>query len=113
MITGMSEQNKIVSFVYKQYEQLVNISDIEYIEADEWLCRICTYDREIICAKRLKHLQSIFEKYGFVRCHKGYIVNLAKAAKLTSAKITLKSGKTIPLGRTYKNIVRREFERIV
>lgn len=51
MITGMFEQNKIVSFVYRQYEQLVNISDIEYIEADEWLCRICTYDREIICVR--------------------------------------------------------------
>lgn len=109
----MFEQNKIVSFVYRQYEQLVNISDIEYIEADEWLCRICTYDREIICAKRLKHLQSTFEKYGFMRCHKGYIVNMAKAVKLTSTKIILKSGKTIPLGRTYKNMVRREFERIV
>lgn len=113
MITTILLQNKIINFVYKQCEQFVAVCDIEYIEANEWLCRICTSDSEIICAKRLNYLNSLFAEYGFIRCHKGYIVNMAKIDKINSTKIFLTSGKDIPLGRTYKNIVRREFEKFI
>lgn len=113
MITRTLPQNKTINFVYKQCNQFVDICDIEYIESNEWLCKIYTADDEIICAKRLNYLNSLFAEYGFIRCHKGYIVNMAKIDKINSTKIFLISGKTIPLGRTYKDIVRCEFEKFI
>ena len=103
-------QDNIIDLTYKQQKQQVNIYDIEYIEADEWRCKIYTVCNEFICAKRLRDLSSLLEGYGFIRCHKGYIVNTAMVGKIVSARIFLKSGKDIPLGRAYKKSVRREFK---
>lgn len=103
-------QDNIIDLTYKQQKQQVNIYDIEYIEADEWRCKIYTVCDEIVCAKRLRDLSSLLAGYGFIRCHKGYIVNMAMADKIVSARIFLKSGKDIPLGRAYKESVQREFK---
>ena len=103
-------QDNIIDLTYKQQKQQVNIYDIEYIEADEWRCKIYTVCNEFICAKRLRDLNALLEGYGFIRCHKGYIVNTAMVDKIVSARIFLKSGKDIPLGRAYKKSVRREFK---
>lgn len=100
-------QDNIIDLTYKQQ---VNIYDIEYIEADEWRCKIYTVCDEIICAKRLRDLSSLLSRYGFIRCHKGYIVNTAMIDKIVSARIFLKSGKDIPLGRAYKKSVQCEFK---
>ena len=103
-------QDNIIDLTYKQQKQQANIYDIEYIEADEWRCKIYTVCDEIVCAKRLRDLSSLLAGYGFIRCHKGYIVNTAMVDKIVSARIFLKSGKDIPLGRAYKKSVRREFK---
>lgn len=103
-------QDNIIDLTHKQQKQQVNIYDIEYIEADEWRCKIYTVCDEIVCAKRLRDLISLLAGYGFIRCHKGYIVNMAMVDKIVSARIFLKSGKDIPLGRAYKESVQREFK---
>lgn len=107
---SMILQDNIIDLTYKQQKQQVNIYDIEYIEADEWRCKIYTVCNEIVCAKRLRDLSSLLAGYGFIRCHKGYIVNMAMVDKIVSARIFLKSGKDIPLGRAYKKSVQRIFK---
>lgn len=113
MITILAAQSKIINFEYKQNNQYISIADIEYIEADEWLSRIYTFDNSIVCAKRLKHLQSTLGCYGFLRCHKGYIVNMAKIVKINASKVTLYNGKIIPIGRTYKETVKYRFNKFL
>lgn len=103
-------QDNIIDLTYKQQKQQVNIYDIEYIEADEWRCKIYTVCNKIVCAKRLRDLSSLLAGYGFIRCHKGYIVNTAMIDKIVSSRIFLKNGKDIPLGRAYKKSVQRIFK---
>lgn len=105
----VSVQNTIVNVAYKQFEQTIDISEIEYIEACKWLSIIYTSDKNIVCAKRLKDLQMAFTKYNFIRCHKGYIVNMSKIEKINSKNIFLSSGVIIPIGRTYKETVKQQF----
>ena len=104
----LSVQNKSVNVEYKQVRQTIDVSEIEYIEAREWLSIIYTSDRNIVCAKRLKDLQTTFTKYRFIRCHKGYIVNMSKIVEINSRNIFLSSGTIIPIGRAYKEIVKRQ-----
>lgn len=104
-----SVQNTVVNVEYKQVKQTIDISEIEYIEACEWRSVIYTSDKNIMCAKRLKDLQTAFAKYGFIRCHKGYIVNMSKIAKINSKNIFLSNGIIIPVGRTYKETVKQQF----
>lgn len=104
----LSVQNEVVNVEYKQVRQTIDISEIEYIEAREWLSIVYTSDRNIICAERLKDLQTAFTKYGFIRCHKGYIVNMSKILTTNSRNIFLLSGTIIPIGRAYKEMVKRQ-----
>ena len=105
----LSVQNEVVSVEYKQVRQTIDISEIEYIEACEWLSIIYTSDRNIICAERLKDLQTAFTKYRFIRCHKGYIVNMSKVTEINSRNIFLSSGAVIPIGRAYRDGVKKQF----
>lgn len=107
----LSVQNEIVNVEYKRVRQTIDISDIEYIEAREWLSIIYTSNRNIICAKRLKDLQTAFTKYRFIRCHKGYIVNMSKVATINSRNIFLSNGMIIPIGRAYKEVVKQQFNK--
>lgn len=104
----LSVQNAIVNVEYKQVRQTIDVSEIEYIEAREWLSIIYTSNRNIICAKRLKDLQTAFTKYRFIRCHKGYIVNMSKIATNNSRNIFLSNGTIIPIGRAYRETVKQQ-----
>ena len=46
--------------------------------------------------------------YGFLRVHKGYLVNLAYVQDLQAEKIVMQNGKDIPIGRSYKESVREK-----
>ncbi len=109
----VSIQNTIVNVKYKQFKHTIDILEIEYIEACKWLSIIYTSDKNIMCAKRLKDLYTAFAKYSFIRCHKGYIVNMSKIAKINSKNIFLSSGVIIPIGRTYKETVKQQFARFL
>lgn len=108
----VSVQDNVVNVTYKSSKQTIDVSEIEYIEACEWLSIIYTSDKNIICAKRLKDLQEAFIKYGFIRCHKGYIVNMFKISKINSKNIFLSSGAVIPIGRAYKETVKQQFNNL-
>lgn len=47
----------------------------------------------------------------FLRCHKCYIVNLARIETLSSTVILLNSGKEIPLSRNYRDAIQGAFQR--
>ena len=43
-----------------------------------------------------------FPEHSFVRCHRGYLVNMAHIERFTSNEVTLIDGTRIPIGRNYK-----------
>lgn len=108
---AVSFKNEQLQIIYKSVECKIKLTEIEYIEADEWLCKICTADMNFTCAVRFGKLCGQLSEYGFLRCHKGYAVNIRQVKEAASTKIMLTSGKTIPVGRAYKNSVRDFFEK--
>lgn len=100
----VSLHDKQLRIIYKTEEFNIQLIDIEYIEASEWLCKIYTADMSYICAVRLGKLCHQLSEYGFFRCHKGYAVNIHQVKKATSTKILLTSDRMIPIGKAYKNI---------
>ena len=48
--------------------------------------------------------------YGFVRCHKGFAVNVRHIKSLHSHEIVLDSGRIIPIGRVYKQTIWAAYE---
>lgn len=48
----------------------------------------------------MEKLEAMTEPYGFIRVHKGYIVNYAYIAHVSSNELTLSNGQKIPIGRS-------------
>lgn len=84
--------------------------DIMYIEALGWRSIIYTAaGEEIICGVRLSELGTELLGYGFCRCHRGYVINLAWAEKMRSSEFILRSGTSVPVGRKYKSHAKQCF----
>lgn len=45
---------------------------------------------------------------GFVRCHKSFIVNIDAVRKVGPSELVLRTGRTVPLGKRYREDVKRE-----
>lgn len=57
---------------------------------------------------RMTEAEEMLMPYGFLRVHKGYLVNLAYVQDLQAEKIVMQNGKDIPIGRSYQESVREK-----
>ena len=58
----------------------------------------------------MMRMESTLCQKGFVRCHKGYLVNLEYLVKMRTMELELKYGSehiVIPIGRSYEKDVRK------
>lgn len=86
-------------------------SDVSVIEALNRQLIIHLEDSsETICGK-LSDLVRLLVPYGFVQCHRSYIVNISKINLLKADWIYMSNGKEIPLGRSFKQLVNDAFTR--
>lgn len=90
------------------------VSAVQYCEADGHYV-ILRLDGQAEPARVRATLSEMQRKLGewFVRCHKGYVVNLAQVREIRSNGILLRSGMTIPLGRRYRSQLQEEMVRYV
>ncbi len=95
-------QGEWIRVRYKGNACLVRVEDVEYVEAECYLCKFYTAEHTVIYGKRLGLVCQKLAPHGFVRCHKGFVVNLSKIRKLGAFEIMLQSGRCIPIGRVYK-----------
>lgn len=82
-------------------EHQVPLTQIKYIEGCGNYVIVFTDGREIIVAETMTHMESRLPDDRFIRVHKSFIVSLIRINQIEGNMIRL-SGKTIPIGRTYK-----------
>ena len=82
--------------------------EISFIESDRRKVRI-HQGQEVIEA--YASLAELSEKLppSFVRCHKGFLVNMDYIAELQSADVRLRSGELVPLSQRRRSAVRESF----
>lgn len=74
----------------------INQNEILYIESDRRKLHIYMSRNEIVCYEKLDEIQHRLCDV-FVRCHKSYIVNLTKVARLDSKAFVLYNDTRIPI----------------
>jgi len=91
----------------KQGRQLVHFDDILYFESRERRIYLCTKSRQLPFYDTLERLAEELPEQ-FLRCHKGFIVNMKNIEGVAFAQNTiyLQSGFQIPVSRSYKAAVR-------
>lgn len=90
-----------------QETKLLELYDINYIEADNAYSMIYTLEnKKIICSQRsIKDYEEMLKDKGFFRCHKSYLVNLSHISGLNKregGELILKNQVQIPVARRRK-----------
>lgn len=86
------------------------IKDILYIESEGNYLNIYTSDNIIKVRETMTAMEKELIEKGFIRCHKGYLVNMEHMEELKGQEMILALEgirKTIPVGRSYEKDVRR------
>jgi DNA-binding LytR/AlgR family response regulator len=81
----------------------IMFESIEYIECLSEYVKIHTAERTYVPFASLKELIDQLPSKKFIRIHKSYIISLAHIVSFNHQSVTLKNGKDLPVGRSYKS----------
>lgn len=85
--------------------------DILYFESDGNYIKVKTVDAEYRFRETMQVLENTLVQDGFVRVHKGFLVNQEAVKIINSDMIILTDNSEIPLGRSYQENARRTLMR--
>lgn len=78
----------------------VPVEDILYFEGNG-MYQVLTFrsGKQAQIASRMDHLEKVLQEHGFLRIHKGYLVNYRYITRLDKMEATLTDGKCLPISR--------------
>ena len=90
----------------KVKERLVRLmlSDILYVEADDYYCKVVTEEREYLATKTLKKLGMLLPNDDFLRCHRSYIINVKRVTEIGEIYVFMGKHKA-PISRSKRTLV--------
>ena len=111
--------NKNIVISSKPQSKVINLDNIVYMESLNKkiiLHKISGDLEEVNCV--LKDIYEKVKKYGFIQCHKSYIINLKYVQRFNKLECRLQKDIIIPIGRKYSKDFRRtlmenEFDNII
>ena len=92
------------------------LNDIIYIEAEGNYLVLQLKNDKLRIRETMTNIENKLYGKGFIRCHKGYLVNAGYIEKLKSTEIQLKLGNesmALPIGRSYEKDVRKRILEIL
>ena len=87
------------------------LSEILYFESDGNYLLAFTRERYYRFRETLSALQEVLSGQGFVRVHKGFLVNMAMIKLLSAGQLTLENDSVVPMGRNYGEDARKQIMR--
>jgi DNA-binding LytR/AlgR family response regulator len=86
--------------------RLISRGTILYVQSQGDFVRIVTEDGRYLLRGTLTEIERRWERFGFVRVHRQYVANLAKAVELRplfggTAELSFADGQTIPIARRH------------
>lgn len=104
-------QSEYLSVLVQGKEQMVSLSLVEYFISDARKIGAVTANRKepLWFYGKMNDLENKISKYGFLRCHQSYLVNIQKITGMTSEQIQTLNG-VFPISRKYSTSVREEWE---
>lgn len=101
--------NRVLSFSYKGKHNTVKINDIQWIETIGHGTKIVLADYEVECGKTLNEIEKELQGFGFVRCHRSYIVAVKNVKIQVGQDIHMKNDSIVPLGRQYRKEFKKQY----
>lgn len=89
-------------------EVSILLSDILYFEADGNYLKIHTKTEQYHFRSTVSAAENALEDDGFIRVHKGFLVNLSAVKIIGSEGLILTNGITVPLGKNYAETAKKQ-----
>ena len=89
----------------------VLLNEILYFEADGNYLRLVTGEEEHRIRSTITAVENSLATYGFIRIHKGFLVNWTFIRMMGPDEVQLENGCRLPLGKTYGEEARKLFMR--
>ena len=95
-------------FVRSEYQLVkIDFNEIEYIESVEDYIRIyVTNGKPVMTLMTMKAVLDKLPQNGFARIHRSYIVSLSKIKSVVNRKVTLHSGRELPISNSYVDFIK-------
>lgn len=105
-------QSEYLSVLVQGKEQMLSLNMVEYFTSDARKIGAVTANRKepLWFYGKMNDLENKIAKYGFLRCHQSYLVNIHKITGMTSEQIQTRNG-VFPISRKYGAGVREEWEK--
>ena len=100
------QSDKFYFFITDKKKVKVFAKDIYYIESLKDYVSIHLKDRRIITKFQIGEIDKLLEENTFMRIHRSFIINISKVTAYSATEIEL-DDISLPLGRTYKEMVER------
>lgn len=101
-LEGGDEKNESITFKVDYSSRNILIDTILYVEGLKDYVKIHTSEKPIVVKSTMKAITSSLERYGFVRIHKSYTINLKKVSSYKSNIVIIENGDKIPIGEQFK-----------
>lgn len=103
------EANKVFRFTTEKGDLYIRENEILYLESEGNYSYVQTPKEKKIVCESLKKCEEIVANRDCIRVHKSYLVNMQEIKEVSIAQITIKNGATIPIGRTYRDEVKKKY----
>jgi len=90
-------------FVWSEYKQVkIDLSQIEFVEArEDYVLFHQLNHKPVLSLMTLKSVQEKLPVTKFIRIHRSYIIPVSGIKLISSKKVTLTSGRELPVGNSY------------
>ena len=93
-------------------EIIKSIKDIKYFEVKGHILTVISTNEERVCGTMQEHEDKLSE-YGFIRIHKGYLVNFRFISSIQKKDVRLTDGNVLPLSRNRVNETKKKLQKFM
>lgn len=110
-VTELNSCDKHFCFHTANADVKLQIDEILYFESDGNYLKLFSKDKEYRFRDTLSAVENTLSDNGFIRIHKGFLVNQAAVKMLSSDEAELINGVRIPIGRSYSETAKKQLMR--
>jgi DNA-binding LytR/AlgR family response regulator len=107
-VNKLSKEQATITFKNRNELIRIKISEILYFESDSNYVKMFTTETNYHYRETLSTLEKKLASKGFIRIHKGYLVNQHFVYAIRYEEIELTNGDLLPIGRTNRDSVRKQ-----
>ncbi len=107
----LEQKKRHFNFRMEGKEVCLLLSDLLYFESEGNYLRVYTNTEEYRFRSTIAAVEASLGKEGFLRVHKGFLVNQLAIRLFGTETVELADGRTLPVGKTYAESTKQQFMR--